>query len=434
VNDVGHQTAGRETWRAAVPAAASASRAVLERLLHDTILRFWTRAVQDGDGPGYRLNHDRRGRDLGPHPLGLIGQARTLWFYARLAGSAYGTDEHRGLADRGFACLRDHLRDERDGGFYSEAAAPGRGGAVAESVTRGRHLYEQAFALYALSRYALLTGATEPGALAEQLFDRIVRHAADDAAGGFHETFEADWTPRFDGPLNVLGLPPGVKTVNTHLHLLEAVTEYHRFRPGGRSKAVIEGLAVLLADTLPPRAGGVLLDVYDGDWLPHGGADGQRMSYGHNLEAAWLLLDAAAVVDAGRGLRDAVGGFGRRAFEACWGDGRDPRRGGFYLEGPVGRPATARQKVWWVQAEALVAGLQLWAETGDPRCGLAYEQTMRWIDRRQADHKRGGWHAEVWRRPPRVRGGKADAWKTPYHDGRAVLTCLEAVSAGAEAR
>ena len=77
-----------------------------------------------------------------------------------------------------------------------------------------------------------------------------------------------------------------------------------------------------------------------------------------------------------------------------------------------------------MQAEALLSALVMWRETNEARYRYAFERTLAWIDRAQVDRRGGDWHATVGRFGM-VSGDKSGAWKDPYHQGRALIECLE---------
>jgi len=87
--------------------------------------------------------------------------------------------------------------------------------------------------------------------------------------------------------------------------------------------------------------------------------------------------------------------------------------------------------VWWVQAECLLSALLMFRRTGDERYRGAFELTLGWIAELQADDAGGDWHATVDRNGV-PSGDKSGPWKDPYHQGRAVLDCLELLGASAD--
>jgi mannobiose 2-epimerase len=397
----------------AVPDLAAA-RVLLGRLLCENIIPFWYPQVLDGAG-GYRLNHDGDGRWKGPAPKALVAQARTLWFFARLATSPYGTPQHLAAARHGFEFLRRAFWDHDHGGFYWEVDAEG-------TPTRtGKHLYGQAFGLYALAEY--VRAARDPAAadLARAVFEAIERHAHDGEHRGYREAFTREWAPWPADVLTCMGAPAALKLMNTHLHLMEALAAYH----GVDDRPLVARRLAELVDVLSTavvRPDGACTDRHHRDWTPLAGPDA-RVSYGHDCENATLL--GLACDSAGFSTAPLLG-VRRRLVDNALRYGFDRRRGGFFESGPLGKPADRRAKHWWVQAEGLWATLVMYRLTGEPAYADAFARTLEWIATRQADWVHGDWHAEL--RGRRSRGDKAGRWKAPYHNGRAVLACLDVLT------
>jgi mannobiose 2-epimerase len=103
--------------------------------------------------------------------------------------------------------------------------------------------------------------------------------------------------------------------------------------------------------------------------------------------------------------------------------GFDFDRGGFFEWGRLGRDATGKAKIWWVQAEGLLAALTMFRLTRHAPYLAAFEKTLDWIVRAQIDWRGGEWHRTI---DPEGRpsGAKVDRWKGPYHNGRALIACL----------
>jgi mannobiose 2-epimerase len=148
-----------------------------------------------------------------------------------------------------------------------------------------------------------------------------------------------------------------------------------------------------------------------------------QVSYGHELEAIYLLVGACAASGADPGAL--VDGF-RRRFAYCMRFGFDYEKGGFFDRGPLGRPASSTTKIWWVQAEALLSALSMYRLTREPHYLAVFERTLAWIQDAQVDWKGGEWHRNIGP-DGRPSGAKVDRWKCPYHNGRAVVTCLEII-------
>jgi mannobiose 2-epimerase len=392
------------------------ARATLERILLENVLPFWLPETIDREAGGYRLNHDASGKWLGPADKALVTQARNVWFFSRLAGSAWGRPEHLAAARHGYEFLRGKMWDREHGGFFWAVDAAG-----AAPMRPEKHLYGQAFGLYALSRFAAASGDAGALALARELFGILEARAHDRELGGYRESFRRDWTPMPAEEMSPMGLPAGLKLMNTHLHLMEAVTEYANLTKDPIALERLVELVFIQSSAVVRKDVGACTDRHRPDWTPLRGPDADRISYGHDVENIWLLMDACDAA----GIRPALlADLWRTLFATSRRLGFDEEAGGFFDSGPFGAPADRRGKVWWVQAEGLVAALRMHRLDGDRESWRTFARTLDWIEKRQVDGKGGEWHAEI--SAAGVAGGqKAGPWKSAYHDGRALLECLE---------
>ena len=307
--------------------------------------------------------------------------------------------------------------DREHGGFYWAVDATGL-----RVVDDGKYIYGESFGLYALAEYYRATGDEQALALATRLFDLIVRHGRDPEFGGYYEFFARDWTPPPPGATSHVGGPAGAKLMNTHLHLLESFAEYYRASRSPEARERLHELITIESNTVVRKELTACTDQYRRDWTPILEGAGARVSYGHDLENIWLIADAAATR---RPVERAAGGslpaavrllaevrHRRRRSAAC---SRTERSS---------QPADQRNKIWWVQAEALVSALTMFKLTGDAAYARVFETTWRWVDTKQTDWTHGEWFQEV--RPDGTHTKvKADQWKEGYHNGRALLVCLE---------
>jgi cellobiose epimerase len=394
------------------------ARALLELLLLRNLLPFWEpRAIDVRDG-GYCLNHDARGRYCGPAQKSLVAQARTLWFFSRIARSAYGREVHLRAARHGFDFLVRHMWDDAYGGFYWRTNSSGQ-----VAVASGKHLYGQAFALFSLSEYAVASGRSEPGDLAEQLFLILDDHAWDHAYGGYREFLARDWSVPTDR-CGYLGHSPAVKSMNTHLHMLEALTRYASISSNTVArKRLGELCAIISAKVVHNDAvlGAFGVERHARDWTPLREPQDRRASYGHDVETAWMLLDAYTSL----GKSETVAlELAKALFEHALRFGFDPVGGGFFESGYFGVPADRRAKLWWVQAEGMIGALRMYLATSDAKYARCFLHTLSWIATHQTDWEHGEWHAVI-DVHAESSGNKAGPWKAPYHGLRAVLECLE---------
>jgi mannobiose 2-epimerase len=399
-----------------VAAEVDASVADLEQLLVENVVPFWPRVVDEAGG--FHLRHDLAGRPLDAATKYLVGQARVTWWFARLARSRWGTPDDLERARHGHRFLAEHLWDDEHGGFLW--AVPADGG---PPVRTEKEALAQAYGVFALTA---LADAGEPGAadLAAEAWRRFDERCHDDEHGGWIEVRARDWSPvdRLPGAFTT---DPRAKNLGIQLHILEALTPFAA--AGGEGADRLHELVLLLAVTMgrtPERPGH---GRFRRDWRP---APGYVMrQYGHDVELMWLLEDAweelglpeAALVPLLRDTLDDVLRFGY-----------DHREGGFFWSGFAGRTAHKTEKEYWTQAEGLLAALRLHRRTGDPRYGRCYLATLDWIVRHQADWEHGDWHHWVDGRG-RGTGDKSGEWKDPYHQGRALIECLELLRPSAPA-
>lgn len=377
------------------------SRPTLTRLLTENIIPFWYPECLDREEGGYRLHHDAQGRWKGPADKFVIQHGRTCWFFSALVRSAWLPDA-LSAARAGYVFLRDRLWAGPDTGF-------------AWSLTdRRKRLLGQVFPLYAISEYAAVSGDPEAAALARQIFDLIEGRYRDAAHGGYRCI-----EPTHDGS-------PIPKTVNEHLHVLEAYTAFASIAPDPAVRQRLLELILILTSSAVRKTSGTCTDRHRADWTPLLDRDHARISFGHDLESTWLVLDACRAIGLPAAL---VLDWCRTLLETTIRWGWDARAGGVHFGGPLNGPADQREKAWWVQAEALVAGLTLYRQTGDPRWAAFYQGVLTWLVRRQVDWEHGDWHALVWP-SGQITGNKADEWKEPYHNGRAVLRCLDLLDPG----
>lgn len=399
----------------AEPAKLAAERAALEDLLVNNILGWWYPRVIDREDGGYRLNHDRDGKYKGPGNKGIVTQSRVVWFLSRISRTKYGKPEHLEAARHGVAFLRDKMWDAEHGGFYWEVDPKGE-----RAVKPEKHLYGQAFGLYALSEFAIASGDAAAKDLAGRLFKLMEARAHDGRHGGYREFFQRDWSdPVETTPCPMGKTPPGTKLMNTHLHLMEALTAYYAMsrEPLARER-LIELIFVQSVAVVRPAAG-ACTDKFAPDWTPLPGYD--RISYGHDIENVWLLIDACETAGVAVG---PIRGVLEMLFDTSLKYGFDEKEGGFYDAGPFGAPADRLTKVWWVMGEALPSALHLYRLTGKEKYLDCFRKTLDWVLKRQVDRENGDWHAHI-SPEGRITGDKAGPWKGPYHQGRGMIVSLE---------
>jgi mannobiose 2-epimerase len=390
----------------------------IEKNLRENIIPFWFPRAIDREHGGYTIHYGPKGEPLSGGSKGIVTQARTLWLASRLLRGEYAQPGFREAADAGFRFLRDRLWDGEHGGFFWEVDPRGT------KVLRGdKHLYGQAFGLYALAEYHLATGNPEARALADRLFGLLESRAHDAEYGGYREHFARDWSAAPAGTNGYLGAPVDLKLMNTHLHLLEAFTTYVRAGAPLRARERLAELVAIETHAVVRKGWVASTDRHRRDWTPVLD-ETTRVSYGHDLENIWLVVDALRALDQPTApYHDLC----RAVFDYALRYGYDDTSGGFFDTGLPGKPADRRAKIWWVQAEALVSAVTMFELTRDPRYVDVFARTWEFVNAKQTDWVSGEWHEAI---DPngRPRGGnKAHIWKAGYHNGRALIESVERI-------
>ncbi|EGF91564.1 mannose-6-phosphate isomerase [Asticcacaulis biprosthecium C19] len=370
----------------------------------ETLMRWWADRAPDEVNGGFHGEIDAAGQPVAEAPKSIILNTRLLWFFS--ATAVYlGSDEARALAERAYAYLRDHFLDPDHGGVYWLLDTKGQ---VIDAKKQG---YAQAFAVYALAEYYGATG--EPGALtlARHLQRDIEDRFWDPQYRGYVEALSAYWHPIDDPRLSDKDAD-SPKTMNTHLHILEAYANLHRVAPDDASHHALRRALTIFADRFADD--GRHLKLFFGmDWSNHS----QAVSYGHDIEAAWLMWEGAEVLsDAtlATRIRTLTIGLSRATLE----EGFSAKGGLSYEKSFDGHLDPDGE--WWGQAEGLVGFVNAWQMTGDEDFLDAAGRLWRYL-KDQYGAARGSewtWYSADAARPPVYAAGM---WKCPYHNGRAMI-------------
>lgn len=375
--------------------------------LHN-IIGWWSSHMVDEKNGGFYGRIDGHGRLYPEADKGAILNTRLLWTYSAVA-RATGEGLHHQLAQRAYTYFCEHFWDDLEGGVFWTVDYLGN-----PADTR-KQVYAQAFAIYALAEYFALTQKRAALEQAEELFWLIEKYSLDRQKNGYLSAFARDWSPMDDIRLSEKDANEA-KIMNTHLHILEAYTNLCRAHPFAALREALENSVGLILGRFYLPENGSLQIYFDEDWAPKG----RDISFGHNIEASWLLREAAEALGSEEALerarpaclhlaetvlRSAVDSDGAILYEAC----------------PLGLKDT--DKHWWPQAEAVVGFWNAWQMTGEERYAEAAVNCWSFIKAQLMDEEEGEWH---WRTDrcgkPILSEDKAGPWKAPYHNGR---MCLE---------
>ncbi len=413
--------AGARRVLAARPNAEFRSEAEsVRRDLGKRVLPYWHDTAVDWIGGGYALNDDAvRGRAK-PLEKQIVTQARMVWGFslAFRKGLSDPMHDYRKAAGHGVEFLRTRMRDPEHGGYYFAVTPDG------STATNPRKLlYGQAFVIHGLIEYYRATRDRTVLKEAMELFRWVQDKAHDAKNRGWNEHFERDWMPVRADDANPIVELAGHKSANTHLHLMEAFTElYAETHDGAVRTALLETIDLNRVHFYPGDPAKSALHFHP-DWQPSTDPRSAGVSYGHNVEFAWLMMRATETLS----IRSDWVHF-HAHLEHALRCGTDHARGGVFHRGFGNDPAVDTDKVWWVQAEmiaALVDGLR--NRPDDEAYTKALRQLLEFTTRYQTDPKTGIWMDTVAADGTPKSTGLAHSWKANYHDVRALMRFAEAM-------
>lgn len=385
-------------------------RTEAELTLHDNILRFWIERMVDRTRGGFLGRITGSGKSDPEAPKGAILGSRILWAFAA-AYRVTKRPEYLTMATRARDYLLDRFYDPEYGGLYWSLTAGGT------PLDTKKQIYALGFAIYGLSELARATG--DPHALdyAQRLYRSIEQHSFDRKHNGYFEAFTRSWGELGDVRLSEKDANE-CKTMNTHLHILEPYTNLYRVWRDEGLREKLRNLTELFLDRIYDPETHHLGLFFNEKWVRRDAG----FSYGHDIEASWLLLEAA--LEIGDDALTARVKEATRQIAAAAAEGIRPDGSMIYERHADGRLDEERH--WWVQAENVVGQLWLWRHHGD---GTAYDRATacwRYIRDRIVDHEGGEWWWGVLPDGSEDRANdKAGFWKCPYHNTRMCLEIIE---------
>ena len=377
--------------------------------LTGNILPYWIERMSDPRGGFYGR---RDGNDvLDPEaPKGAILNARILWTFSA-AYRVLGEPAYLETATRAKREIIDRFYDSEYGGIYWSLDSDG------QPLDTKKQFYAIGFAIYGLSEYARATGDAEALEYAKRLFRDIETHSRDRERGGYLEAAQRDWTPIADMRLSEKD-DNASKTMNTHLHIIEPYTNLLRVWPDEELREATTSLLHLFLERFTGTEGrGHLSLFFDNDW----NRQDAEISYGHDIEASWLMLETAHVLG-DSGLTARTMEVTRRIADAAM-EGRCCDGSMIYERHASGRYDD--DKHWWVQAENVLGQLYQYIFHGRDQFLPMTVQSWRYIDGNIVDREHGEW---MWSRRsgnPNRTDDHAGFWKCPYHNARMCLEAME---------
>ena len=380
--------------------------------LVDRILPYWIERTPDHAHGGFIGRIDGEDRVVPDAPKSVILNTRLLWSFSA-ASRILRRPDLLEWADRAKAYLDDRFWDSRHGGLYWMLDHTG---AV---FSNKKHVYAQAFGIYAYSEHVRATGDASSLEKAVDLFHLLRTHSFSDAADGYYEAFDQAWNKLDDVRLGG-GDAFEKRSTNTHLHLLEAYTNLYRIWPDAALRAQLIRLLDWFLGPIYDASNHHFIAFFDERWTPRSDV----YSYGHDIETTWLMHDAALVLNDLERLRRTEEVV-REVSAWVLREGLDREYGGLFNYGKAGRVHDS-DKHWWVQAEAIVGFVNMAQISGEAAYLRAACEVWEFTRNRIIDPVNGEWHFRTTRiGQPYTHEDKVGAWKCPYHTVRVCLEVIE---------
>lgn len=382
--------------------------------VENNILPFWIAKTQDKQFGGFVGATVDDGTPVEKASKCLILGARLIWSFA----SAYrvlGKPEYKEMAKRAYDFFVDKFLDKEYGGAYYMLDYKGDPEAAHKMV------YGEAFTIYAFSEYCRTFGDMQALDRALEVFELLEKHAYDPKNKGYFELFERDWTIMTDSRSQIKRDTVSTKTMNTHLHLIEAYTCLLRVWKNDRMQGKVREHLDVMLDKIVNQEIGHYIMFFKTDWTP----TSNDVSPGHDIEGTWLMMETAEVLGE-EAMIEKAKPICLKMAAACLNEDILPD-GSMLYEVKTDENKTLTSRSWWVQAETVVGFLNAWELSGEDKFLDASLKAMEFIREHVVDHQYGEWFPMLGDdlKPISSNENKVSGWKAPYHNTRMCLEIIE---------
>ncbi|MFL5810743.1 MAG: AGE family epimerase/isomerase [Flavisolibacter sp.] len=377
----------------------------------DDILKYWMKFTVDETNGGFFGKIDHSNTVYHEAPKGSVLNSRILWTFSA-AYNLKGNPGYLSMAKRACEYIRKYFIDEEFGGVYWTVDHQGK------PLDTKKQIYALSFAVYGLSEFYKAGKDEKVKQAAIKLYRDIVEHSYDAEYGGYIEALSRDWKLMDDLRLSAKDANEK-KSMNTHLHVLEAFSNLYQVWPDEELKQRLIELVNIFLDHIISKKTDHLVLFFDEAWNERS----KVISYGHDIEASWLLQEAVEII----GNDDLKEKVKTRSVElakaAAKGVDED---GGLWYEFNVEQDHLIREKHSWPQAEAMIGFFNAWQNTGSERFLKQSLKSWQFVQQYIHDKTCGEWYWGVKSDyTPMKHEDKVGIWKCPYHNSRA---CIEIVN------
>lgn len=380
--------------------------------LTQNLLPYWSKNMVDRVNGGFYGRIDANDKVYPNEDKGGILNARILWTYSS-AYRIYKDTAYLTLARRAKDYIMAHFLDKQYGGAYRSVNSKG------EPADTRKQTYTQSFFIYGMAEYYRAIGDKEALKAAKDIFEAFEKYALDKDANGYFEVYSRDWKRTHDKLIGETTVSDE-KTMNTHLHLMEAYTNLYRVWPDKRMAERLKNLVEIFLDHIIDRQTSHLICFMDRNWKSTSRID----SYGHDIEASWLLCEATNLLGDSE-LLARVKQVSIKIADAA-SEGLQPD-GSLVYEKDLATGHMASERSWWPQSEAIVGYLNAYELTGNEKYLDRSVNCWNFTRDHLIDNKNGGWYSGVSESGVVGKGDKGGFWICPYHNGRMCMEVVERV-------
>ena len=401
-------------------------RTTFEKELHKNILDFWIKYGIEKEGDGFYGAADLKGNAVKGAPKSCVLNARILWTFAEAAIQTKNS-KYAEIATRALKVLQEHFQDKDFGGYFMSIDAQN------QPLDTVKHTYSQAFVLYALSKYYELLPSHSLQNKLDAYFLFLEQKTKDLSNPGYFEAFTREWQLYSENRMADNNEP---RSMNTHLHIMEAYAAYYKVSGNKFARKRLQEILELFTQKIIRPSGH--LGIFFNEDFCETEASKAICSFGHDIEASWLLWEAAEILGDAK-MMAIIKPLSIKMLDAVDRVGVD-KDGGLFLESTRFGSHLRTNKHWWPQAETLVAFMNGFELTNDLNYFEKLKLSWNFIDKHVIDHKNGEWFTKVNRlgepyltepkndpSPYYRNNWKIDPWKCPYHNGRAMMELIKRI-------
>lgn len=383
----------------------------MQDVLEQNILSYWIDHVTDKENGGYYGRIDGEDKVHPQAEKGAVMNARILWAFSA-AYRVLRKPTYLEAATRAKEYFVEYFLDKENGGAYWSVDYKGN------PLDTKKQTYAIGFAIYGFSEYARATGDKEALEIAKKLYHDIEEHAYDSKNNGYIEALTRDWQPIADMRLSDKD-ENGSRTMNTHLHIIEPYTNLYRVWKDKSLEKSIRNLLDIFTDKLLNKETHHLDLFFDDAWQGKCNIE----SYGHDIEASWLLHETALVLG-DKVVLQKIEQVIRRIADAA-DEGLRPD-GSMVYEHWKDTDKSDLQRQWWVQCENIIGHIDLYQYFGYEDSLEKAVHCWNYVQKHLIDAKNGEWHWAVLDDGTiNLSDDKAGFWKCPYHNSRMCLELIE---------